>query len=82
MTIYLTQDNFKVTNQYFSFQCVLFLPLFDLEKHDFFRFSLFFTSEFEALFAWLPCINDLLKDMPLAGHLYRVTMQKVLQNLR
>ncbi len=58
--------------------CAVFV-IFWLEKHDVFKFCLFFASEYEALFAWLNCINDLLKACPLAGHLYRVSMQKVPQ---
>ncbi len=68
MIICLTEDNFKVTNQYFSIQYVLFLSLFDRKKMIFLHFPCFFASEYEALFAWLPCIDDLLKACPLGKH--------------
>ncbi len=44
MSIYLTEDNFKVTNQYFSFQCVLFRSRFDWKNMIFLDFPGFFPQ--------------------------------------
>ncbi len=67
MIICLNEDNFNAKNQYFSFECAVFVA-FRLEKHNFLRISLVFDSEFEAFFAWLPYINDLLKAFPIGKH--------------
>ncbi len=74
MAIYLTEDNFKVIYQYFSFQCVPFLSLFDWKNMIFLNCACFFVVEFEAR---LPCINDLLKACPLGKHYSRVAFSKI-----
>ncbi len=56
--------------------CAVFVA-FWLEKHNFFEFFLVFVSEFEALFAWLPYINDLLKAFPLGKHYLWVAFSEI-----
>ncbi len=56
--------------------CALFVA-FWLEKHNFFEIFPVFASEFEALFAWVPGINGLLKACLLGKHYSRVAFPKI-----